>query len=146
MLGALVSAATSAAQQIVGHFFPGEPTPEQEAQRAADVLVMEKLILDHDATMAEAQRDVLVAELTQGDNFTKRARPWMIYSGLIVIAYNTIVVSLLNGIVALFGNEPAFVQLPVEPMFWTAWGGATSLYVWNRDRTKQRGMALARNV
>lgn len=74
----------------------------------------------------EAQQAVLVAELSQGDAYTKRARPTLVYAGLVAILWNYCVVPVV------FGAEP--IALPVE--FYAAWGGVTA--TWSIGRTRER--------
>ena len=74
----------------------------------------------------EAQQAVLVAELSQGDAYTKRARPTLVYAGLLAILWNYCVVPVV------FGAEP--IALPVE--FYAAWGGVTA--TWSIGRSRER--------
>lgn len=43
-------------------------------------------------TELETKEKIIVAELQQGDNYTKRARPTVVYFGLLVIFYNYCVI------------------------------------------------------
>lgn len=73
----------------------------------------------------QAKERVLVAELTQGDAFTKRARPTVVYAGLVFIAYNyCIAPSFALGV----------LDLPTE--FWVAWGGIVA--TWSIGRTAEK--------
>ena len=61
-------------------------TPDE---KTAFKLEVEKLIQQRDSeiektirTELQAKERVLIAELNQGDNFTKRARPTVVYAGL----------------------------------------------------------------
>ena len=64
----------------------------------------------------EAKSAVLQAELSQGDPFTKRARPAVVYAGLAFIFLNHV----LSPIVAAFGGlQIPNLALPGE--FWWAW-------------------------
>jgi hypothetical protein len=96
-----------------------------------------------------AKRDVMVAEMAQGDTYTKRARPTIIYGGLVFIAINYVVAPIMGRLVALlrsFGDlspeqvaaladmSAPLADLPAE--FWAAWGGVSGLYVLSRGREK----------
>ena len=75
---------------------------------------------------------VMVAELRQSDLFTKRARPALIWSGLVFVCFNYCLVPLL---------QLAF-SVPVEPFilpeaWWMAWGGAVSVYTVSRTVDKR---------
>jgi len=82
-----------------------------------------------------AKSNVIMAEMKQDDNFTKRARPMVVYAGLVMIFINYTVVP----IVSLFlpGSLEELV-LPTE--FWVAWGGIVSTWVIGRTAEK-RGSA-----
>lgn len=79
-----------------------------------------------------AKSDIIVAELNQGDNYTKRMRPTLGYFGMAVIAFNYCLVPLI----AFFMGMPvAPFALPTE--FWIAWGGMMATYSIGRTREKQ---------
>lgn len=92
----------------------------------------------------EAKERVLVAELNQGDNYTKRARPTVVYFGLGLIFLNY---CLVPGIQFLRGTATATcgsdgkqcaitsgIQLPDE--FWWAWGGIVGTWAIGRSLEK----------
>lgn len=101
----------------------------------------EKLRAEHELTMAMQQRedalinatkDIIVAEMSQGDNYTKRARPTVVYSGLAFI----FVVYVAFPMVAFFsGQAMPTLQLPGE--FWWAWGGVVSVWTMGRSMEKR---------
>lgn len=79
----------------------------------------------------EARERVLVAELNQGDQYTKRARPTVVYAGLVMIAFNYCVVTALQ----------QFLGLPLQPFelpteFWLGWSGIVS--TWSIGRSLER--------
>jgi len=79
----------------------------------------------------EAKERVLVAELNQGDGYTKRARPTVVYAGLAFILFNYVIAPLV------LPNQQS-LQLPVE--FWAAWGGIVS--TWSIGRSfEKRGVS-----
>jgi hypothetical protein len=96
----------------------------------------------------QAKERVLVAELQQGDNYTKRARPTVVYVGLAVIVFNYCIVPLLikaTAIIAMaladspaaaalagVGYEP--LELPVE--FWAGWSGI--VMTWSIGRSAEK--------
>ena len=67
-------------------------------------------------TELEAKERILVAELTQTDNFTKRARPSVVYTGLGVIVVNYVLIPFITQV---FSVEYKPVDLPTD--FWVAW-------------------------
>jgi hypothetical protein len=80
----------------------------------------------------EARERVLVAELTQGDNYTKRARPTVVYGGLIMIGINYVIAPFLAQLFGAGALEP--FQLPME--FWAAWGGVVA--TWSIGRSLEK--------
>lgn len=82
-------------------------------------------------SIIESRAKVMTAELQQGDNYTKRARPTLIYFGMLMIFLNYLVIPLIQTLKGV-AVEP-FI-LPVE--FWVAWGGAVSVYTIGRSFEK----------
>ncbi|MDC0602798.1 holin family protein [Aliiglaciecola sp.] len=79
----------------------------------------------------EAKERILVAELAQGDAYTKRARPTVVYFGLVMIGLNYFVVPLIS---MLSGSDPQYFDLPTE--FWAAWGGIVATWAVGRSFEK----------
>lgn len=86
------------------------------------------------AFMAEtnAKKAIIVAEMQQGDKFTKRARPSLIYSGMAIVFLNYII---LPWIAHFTGEVIPSIEVPA--MFWTAWGGVTGSWVIGRSAEKR---------
>lgn len=103
-------------------------------EKNAAKLAMEQLIQQREAQVEEtiraelgAKERVMVAELQQGDNYTKRARPTVVYAGLAFILFNYVLPNYLP-------IEKA-VDLPAE--FWIAWGGIVATYSIGRSMEKR---------
>jgi hypothetical protein len=79
-----------------------------------------------------ARAQVITAELQQDDLYTKRARPTLIYFGMLMIALNYFVVPLIQ---MISGLEISPFEIPFE--FWVAWGGAVSVYTIGRSMEKK---------
>ena len=88
-----------------------------------------------------AKERVLQAELNQGDTYTKRARPTVIYGGLAFIFINYVLFPILGRVVSMFGIEgidtSPLPNLPTE--FWYAWGGICGTWVIGRS-LERRGI------
>ncbi len=115
-------------------------------------LEMEALLQKRDSELEqtlrqemESKQQVLVAELNQGDNYTKRARPTVVYFGLVLIFLNYCaipVIQLLGGAQSICptNSDPekcavaAGIKLPEE--FWWAWGGIVSTWAIGRSFEK----------
>lgn len=79
----------------------------------------------------ESKERIITAELRQGDNYTKRARPTVVYYGL-----GAITVDLVARYIGHFtGNPIPETMLPTE--FWVAWGGIVSTWVIGRSAEKR---------
>jgi hypothetical protein len=81
----------------------------------------------------QAKERILVAELQQGDSYTKRARPTVVYVGLLFIFFNYCLVPLL---VHLFGNRQAAFQMDLPGGFWAGWSGIVA--TWSVGRTFEK--------
>jgi hypothetical protein len=79
----------------------------------------------------QAKERILVAELSQGDNYTKRARPTVVYSGLVFILLNYCVFPLISHFT---GQGIPKLDLPVE--FWAGWSGI--VMTWSIGRTFEK--------
>jgi len=79
----------------------------------------------------DAKMEIMKAELAQGDAYTKRARPTIIYAGLIFIF---IIHVLLPFIAYIKGGNPPRIELPDN--FWWAWGSVVSVYGIGRSLEK----------
>ena len=95
-------------------------------QQARDEQLEQSLRKDLDT-----KAKIIVAEMQQGDIFTKRARPMVVYVGLGVIVINYCIAPILF---ALTGAKLPVLNLPFE--FWTAWGGITA--TWSVGRTFEK--------
>lgn len=103
-----------------------------------------------DAIKAEtdAKKEIMVAELNQGDKFTKRARPSIIYGGLIIAFLETafravIVWRTMSGVaIEEIGNvvaQAAAIPSIAPEQFWWAWTGVASSWVIGRS-AERRGI------
>ena len=118
---------------VVGKVLDGLPLMAAgKAEKQQAILEIEKVVAKRDAdvestlrTELEAKERVLVAELMQGDLFTKRARPAVVYGGLIMICFN-------------YSIAPAVgvprIDLPTE--FWAGWSGIVA--TWSIGRSVEK--------
>ena len=103
-----------------------------EAEQAQAQLGVQELVAQRDITLDNARRDIIVAELNQGDNYTKRARPTIVYGGLVFICLVHVVFPMLK---AFFQIDTPEISLPSE--FWWTWGGVTGAYSLGRSAEKR---------
>lgn len=87
----------------------------------------------HDELTAEiqAKERIMVAEMAQGDNYTKRARPTVVYAGLAFF-----LIDMVSRFATHFTGTPIpETQIPME--FWVAWGGVVGVYSIGRTAEKR---------
>lgn len=78
-----------------------------------------------------AKAQIIVAEMASGDNYTKRARPTVVYFGLWAIFFNYMFIPLVQ---MVSGMQVAAFDLPTE--FWLAWGGIVG--TWSLGRSAEK--------
>lgn len=123
---------------VVDRFWPPDLSADQ---KAALVQTLTQSMSERERTLLNAQKSILVAELTQGDTYTKRARPSVIYFGLLVIFLNHV----LAPFVSMFTKgEPITIALPAE--FWWAWTGICGTWIVGRTMEKRGAAAPNRMV
>lgn len=112
-------------------------TPEQTFSLLVE---SQELLRQREAELAalrdrqdQTKKDVLTAELQQGDAFTKRARPMVVYAGLIFIFLNYV---LVPAILYAAGKTPEKEFLPLPTEFWVAWGGIVA--TWSIGRSFEK--------
>ena len=104
-------------------------------------LELEALLQRRDSEIEETMRSelqakerILVAELTQGDSYTKRARPTVVYAGLVFIFFNYCLIPIL---VKIFGADAASIQLDLPAGFWAGWSGIVATWSVGRSFEKR---------
>ncbi|NIV12141.1 MAG: hypothetical protein GWN62_12960 [Aliifodinibius sp.] len=109
-----------------------------DQDRMAAQIEIEALLQKRDSVLEstiqkelEAKERILVAELQQGDSYTKRARPTVVYFGLGMIFINYCVIPLVQ---YWSGKIITPFDLPTE--FWVAWGGIVA--TWSIGRTSEK--------
>ncbi|WP_167611669.1 holin family protein [Maribellus sediminis] len=80
----------------------------------------------------DARQEIIKAELTQGDNYTKRARPTIVYAGMLFIFLVYVIVPVIAYISG--ADKMPDIQLPNE--FWWAWGTVVGVYGVGRSAEK----------
>ena len=82
----------------------------------------------------EDRKEVIKAELAQGDLYTKRARPSIIYAGIIFIFLIYVLIPLIAYMVGTPPDKMPSIDLPEE--FWWAWGTVVGVYGVGRSAEK----------
>jgi len=117
------------AKTVINQFFPEKMS---DAEKAAAQIRLQEMLQKRENTVIEAQRSIMVAEMQQSDAFTKRARPSLVYAGLVFI----FLVHVAFPILAYLTSKtlPA-LSLPQE--FWWAWSGVCGVWVLGRSAEKR---------
>jgi hypothetical protein len=137
----------SVVKDVIGMF---KLSPEKKAELQAEVdknaheiemkqYELQARLQDAEQKMVDAQRDIIVAEMQQGDAFTKRARPALVYAGLLFIALNHVVLPYIS---YFTGKGVPPIELPSD--FWWAWTGCVG--VWMVGRTMEKRGSLSSTV
>jgi hypothetical protein len=140
ILGGGMKEVLGGVDKLIGRF---KVSPEE---KQTFKLELEKLLQQKDAEIEEtiraelgAKERVLVAELQQGDSYTKRARPTVVYAGLVFILFNYVLVPTVQNI---SGMKIVPFDLPTE--FWAAWGGIVA--TWSIGRSAEKRGARSKTV
>ena len=123
-----IGSVADAARAIIDKFLPDKMG---DAEKAQAKLQLQELLSRRETGIIEAHKQVLVAELNQGDAFTKRARPTVVYAGLVFILLVHVVFPMMSFFMEI--DAPS-LTLPGE--FWWTWGGICS--VWSVGRSMEK--------
>lgn len=117
------------ASTIINKIWPPSADPNKKLEAQMD---LQRMLEIRENTVIEAQKAITVAEMNQGDAFTKRARPMIVYAGLCFI----FLVHVLLPCLAFFKGTPVpSLSLPEE--FWWAWSGVCGVWVLGRTWEKK---------
>lgn len=100
---------------------------------------LEEIKLQYEKDLLNAQASVVTAELQQDDKYTKRARPTVIYAGLVLIFLEMFGVRM--AILSLISSSIEVVQASntIVMSFLAAWGGVVGMYTFGRTQEKKAG-------
>lgn len=120
------------AKGLVDRFLPAKMT---DGEKAEAQIQLQDVLGKRETALIDSQKSIIVSEMQQSDNYTKRARPTLVYAGLFFI----FLAHVLFPIAAFFTNKPTpAITLPTE--FWWAWSGVCGVWVLGRSAEK-RGRA-----
>lgn len=108
-----------------------EEKQQFKIEMQGQIVQAEKAVEESYQKALDARAEIIKAEMVHGDTFTKRARPTIIYAGLIFISIAYIIVPI---IAAIGGNTAPKIVLP--PEFWYAW--TTVVGVYGAGRTAEK--------
>ncbi|MGK7395022.1 MAG: 3TM-type holin [Candidatus Cyclobacteriaceae bacterium M3_2C_046] len=117
---------------------------EQQQNQRNFIMEMERLTQEREAEIEatiraelDSQKEILIAELNQGDNYTKRARPTVVYAGLVFILLEILGLRIM--ILDAIGVSQAMVQSSNEifQFFLVSWAGVVGVYSVGRSIEKR---------
>jgi len=127
------------ADTLIKRFFPAKMTDAEKAQAQIQI---QGMLDQRETSLLESQKSIIMSEMSQGDNFTKRARPCIVYFGLIAIGLVHVILPMTAWLALIATGKPLSdmpsIVLPGE--FWATWGGVCSIWVIGRSAEK-RGVA-----
>lgn len=113
------------------------PKQMDEAERVAVQSQIWEAIEARDVQRDAQKRDIIVAEMNQADTFTKRARPSVVYMGLVFIGLVHVIFPIVFYFAGLFkAKMPTLPVLALPQEFWWAWFGVCSVWMIGRSTEK----------
>ena len=135
-IGDAVGKVSDLVKGLVDRWFPPDVPPEKKLEA---IQAMTTSIEEREAAVTAIKAQIMVAELNQDDRFTKRARPMIVYMGLLFMAINHVFFPCVSWAVqAINGADNIMlpiITLPTE--FWYVWGGVCGIYVLGRSAEKR---------
>ena len=132
----IIESVSSIVTGVLDRFFPKDMDAETK-QRLANELTLNLANLA--AQREQAQKEIIVAELNQSDNYTKRARPTIVYMGLAFIAMVYVIFPMFQWGWIFYTGKQLPLGLPsltLPPEFWWAWAGVCGIYSIGRTMEK----------
>jgi len=117
------------AKGVLDKIWPPSADPNEKLKAQAE---LERMLNEREGKVIEAQKSIIVAEMAQGDSYTKRARPTIVYAGLGFIFMVHVVLPMLS---FFKGTSMPSLSLPEE--FWWAWTGVCGIWVIGRSFEKR---------
>ncbi len=153
ILGTLAGGLVSAVGKIIDDLHTSDEEKAEARLKITTVVLAaaQEAEKSYQAELA-AKAQVMVAELQQEDLYSKRARPSIIYAGLVFVGINYVLAPLLARLSAflrsfgqLTAEQAAALAQASAPLadlpegFWWAWAGVAGVYVLTRSADKAGG-------
>ena len=124
------------AKSIIDKFWPPQADPNEKLRAETE---LRRMLQQRENAVIEAQRAIMVAEMQQGDTYTKRARPTVVYAGLFFIFLVHVAFPMIS-----WFTKQQMPDLSLPDQFWWAWSGVVA--VWFIGRSAERRGAAGRIV
>jgi hypothetical protein len=124
------------AKGLVDRFLPPAAT---EQEKLAAQMQLQQMLEARENAVLDTQKAVMTAEMQQGDNYTKRARPSIVYFGLIAIGLVHVLLPIIAWIVLKLTASPLtdMPDIKLPPQFWVTWGGVCSVWILGRSAERR---------
>ena len=137
------SAIAGAVDQLVGRFVESPAEKNELTSELRQLIAQRDTEIEHTFRVEmESKQAIMVAEMKNGDKWTSRARPMIIYAGLGAFILNGTIFPIAMAIILTIQGVPwhlinmAQYQLPVPQELIAGWTVATSVYAWSRGKEK----------
>ena len=124
------------AKGVMNRFWPEKM---DEAEKAKMEVALTEAFEKREASVLDAQKGIIVAEMQQSDLFTKRARPAIVYFGLAAIGLVHVLLPMTAWVALMWTGQPIDnmpnIELPSQ--FWMTWGGVCSIWIIGRSVEKR---------
>src|SRR3989339_428794 len=123
------------AKGLVDRFFPPAMS---ETEKATAQIQIEQMLEQRETALIDLQRSVITAEMAQGDAYTKRARPSIVYFGLGAIGLVHVPLPVVAWLtLTIMGKPIALPTIALPEQFWLTWGGVCSIWMIGRSAEKR---------
>lgn len=130
-IGSLADLASS----LVNRFWPASAS---EAEKIGASVQIQQMLASRETAVLDAQKAIITAEMNQTDTYTKRARPTIVYFGLVAIGMVHVLLPMAAWLVLSITGKPLSnmptIALPGE--FWMTWGGVCGVWIIGRSAEK----------
>ena len=113
---------------VMDRFWPKAMSDEQRSTAANGMI---EAMSQREVVRDSLKADVIKAEMAQGDAFTKRARPSIVYMGLLFIGLVYVLFPILG-----YFSKGELPKLELPSAFWTVWGDICSVWMIGRSAEK----------
>ena len=118
------------AKTIINKFFPNKI---DESEKAKIQIQLQEMLAIREKTLMEVQKEIIVSEMNQSDDYTKRARPTVVYAGLFFIFLVHVFFPMIT-----FLAKKELPELALPESFWWAWSSVVGIWAIGRSAEKMK--------
>lgn len=133
LFGKGITEVVSTVGDVVDRFtLTKEEKQEFKLQMQSSLMKLEGELEETYRKELDARQEIIKAEMAQGDLYTKRARPTIVYAGMLFI----FLVYVLVPVIAYISGASEMPKIDLPPEFWWAWGTVVGVYGVGRTAEK----------